>query len=462
MEITLALTIEDIDKENIDVELTATEENDKCIWRWENDYSNYAYYHLEITTDSAKKRVLDVSKGSKMVTDKKQIEDLFLNAIFSLDIMRQVDEADGFEHTDNPSEYDLSDEKDPYDPKLIRVDTKTFPIFHVESMIESGDLDLSPDFQREFVWTDATRKSRLIESLLLKIPIPFFYISQDSEGLFQVVDGIQRLSVIHSFMKNEFRLKNLEYLRECEGKWFKNSNRLPANNLSNMYTRRIEQTQLYFNIIDPQTPAEVKYDIFKRINTGGKSLNAQEIRNCLSGKRARAMIKEMAESEVFLRATRSSISTTRMADKEVVLRFIAFYLLDNGIAKRKVYHGKMDELLDETIDIINRLPDNQIARIKNMFTMAMENAHYLFGEKAFRKSSLINKSLFLSLSRVLYKYDLNHIKMLISDNKVQQAFDNAIKDNEQYNRAISISTNTSKNIELAYDVAKILITRYVQ
>lgn len=119
------------------------------------------------------------------------------------------------------------------------MDTKPFSIRQMNEMIEIGDVDLSPDFQGGFVWNDITRKSRLMESLLLRIPIPVFYFAQDEEGLFQVVHGVQRLIVINSFMKNELKLKNLEYLIECNGKYFKK----PGNKLESiedMYVRRIE------------------------------------------------------------------------------------------------------------------------------------------------------------------------------------------------------------------------------
>lgn len=130
-----------------------------------------------------------------------------------------INMEDGFDDADE--EEDKEGVKyNPYNPKLIRVDTKTFSIGQMNDLIKRGDVDLSPDFQRGFVWNDITRKSRLIESLLLRIPIPVFYFAQDEEGLFQVVDGVQRLTVIKSFMNNEFKLKNLEYLSECNGKYY--------------------------------------------------------------------------------------------------------------------------------------------------------------------------------------------------------------------------------------------------
>ena len=156
--------------------------------------------------------------------------------------------------------------------------------------------------------------------------------------------------------------------------------------------RRIEQTQLYLNIIDPQTPERVKYDIFRRINTGGKSLNAQEIRNCLEAPTTRNFVKELAKSEEFLTATRHSISSTRMADNEIVLRFIAFFLMDHDLYGQTPYKGDMDAYLNSTVELLNKLGQDKFEIIAFRFKAAMVNAHILFGKQAFRKASYINKA----------------------------------------------------------------------
>ena len=101
-------------------------------------------------------------------------------------------------------------ESNPYNPDDIKVHSKQFSIKLIYEMIENEDIDLNPEFQRHFVW-NSKQKSRLIESILLRIPLPMFYFAEDEDGKISVVDGLQRLTTIKEFMDNKFPLKNLEY-----------------------------------------------------------------------------------------------------------------------------------------------------------------------------------------------------------------------------------------------------------
>ncbi len=236
--------------------LTRQDAEDTLVWSFQDEQ-----FWIEIITDKEIKKIRHIKKSDTITESQEEIKRKFSDSVFENKMNQLINMEDGFDDADEEEENE-SVKYNPYNPKLIRVDTKPFSIRQMNEMIETKDVDLSPDFQRGFVWNDITRKSRLIESLLLRIPIPVFYFAQDEEGLFQVVDGVQRLTVINSFMKNEFKLKNLEYLVECNGKYF-NKPGDKAGSLEDMYIRRIEQTQLFVNVIDPQTPGKVKYDIFK-------------------------------------------------------------------------------------------------------------------------------------------------------------------------------------------------------
>lgn len=454
MEIILALQILDNDIENVNYLMISEKKQDSFLWKNAQEYPFGEDYHLRIQTDSGMRSITQISIGAGIQTKEEDIREAFLTALFEAYIRRQTDEADGFEHTHDANRNEEAWEREDYDPKLIRVDAKPFSIEYVCMLISDQKIDLSPDFQREFVWTDMTRKSRLIESIMLRIPIPMFYLSQSDDGKFQVVDGIQRLTVISQFINNKFKLKNLEYLKKLEGRWFRAEKRPSDQSIPTMYADRIEQTTLFFNIIDPSTPERVKYDIFRRINTGGKVLNAQEIRNCLSNVNTRKLLKDMTALPSFMNATRGSISRTRMADKEMAMRFAGFFLLDRGKLKYK-YTGNMDEFLDHAAESLNKMNEGERDSILKAFDHAMSNAFILFGSNAFRKTAFINKALFLSWSRLLCSIKseaLNNASLM--GERGQAVLQARIRTDESYQRSISTATNDVWCVEKSFETAK--------
>jgi len=427
-------------------------------------------YSISILTDEENK-IKSIEKGNNIRSPHDAINDEFEMIITELSERKQENKNAGIEDTDEDSE--VISELKPYDPELIRVDTKSMSISYVLEMMdgEHNDLDLSPDFQRNFVWTDITRKSRLIESILLRIPLPVFYLSQDNDGKLQIVDGVQRLTVIKDFLKNEFKLKNLEYLQDCKGCYF---NKNDTKNLDPKYIRRINQTQLIFNIIDPQTPHKVKFDIFKRINTGGKPLNNQEIRNCLASPRIRSMIKELSSSNEFTEATFGSVSSIRMADEELVMRFLGFYYIKILGDEKLKYKGGMKLFLDETLELLNNEKDEEkFNMIRNAFFNSMKIAEYLFGEYAFRKckcehikpnarKQLINKSLFTSLSVLLSNFDYNEVKNKNEKRCLLEPFALELDNNQDFYNAITIGTNDQKRIGLTFLTVQKIITDHLK
>lgn len=312
------------------------------------------------------------------------------------------------ETEDTPPEIDR-----PWNPEQIRVNTKQFSLRNALDMIEDGSLELAPDFQRGRVWKPV-QKSRLIESVLLQIPLPAFYFAEDTDGLMRVVDGLQRLSTIHDFVRGEeergFELKGLEYLQSAvEGKRFED---LPAP-----WKRRIYNTQIVTNVIDPTTPPDVMYDIFKRINTGGTPLNAQEIRHCMSKDRSRTILREMTSTAEFNAATNNMGGHIRMNDREMALRFAAFWLMGtDGYVK----YAAMDPFLQRTTTMLDNAKDVTEARVGDLmaaFRKAMVNARLVFGDQAFRKwpqdssgRNPINRALFETWSITLAKYEASDLE----------------------------------------------------
>jgi len=355
----------------------------------------------------------------------------------------------------------------PYDPESIRIDTKPFNISLIHEMIEDGDINLSPDFQRKFVWTDAGARSRLIESIMLRIPLPVFYMAQDRNGTLQVVDGLQRLTVIQQFLNNDLRLKDLEYLKNEEGKYFRHED--SAMCIDQRYRKRVMQTQILVNIIDPQTPVDVKFDIFKRINQGGRPLNAQEIRNCMSSPRTRALIQDLCESQEFLDATCHSIGSVRMQDQELVLRFLAFRLTEYNILEE--YSGSMDRFLDKAVDTLNEAPEHILEELMESFLTAMVNATHLFGSYAFRKClpehlapdarrRLINSSLFTTWSLNLADYDLGEVLKVPAGVFAYYLADEFERNFELFD-SVTSGTNDRRRLFYAYNIFESMCKEYI-
>lgn len=358
----------------------------------------------------------------------------------------------------------------PWDPKDIRITTKTFTIREVYNQIMEKELDLAPDFQRSFVWDDK-RQVRLIESILLGIPLPAFYFNQDKTGAHQVIDGVQRLTTIKHFMSDNLRLvdTHLEYLNALTGQTY--------NTLDPAIRRRFASTQIVAHVIEPQTPDEVKYDIFNRVNTGGSPLEAQEIRHCMSKAISRNFLRELVESQNFDNAMGKLFWSSdpsgklvrdnrRMLDRELALRFCAFYTSN---VEEYMRAPSLDAFLlqfTRLIDLSSQPSTNtlDLNKLRVAFEQAMANCHLVLGVGAFRRWPLdtrrgpLNRAVFESQAIALADYSLDEIK---PHAKPIQAALRKLFDNPDYDRAIRVGTgsyiNVKRRIEMPREaLAKIL------
>jgi uncharacterized protein with ParB-like and HNH nuclease domain len=350
--------------------------------------------------------------------------------------------------TGNGEEYDSGvedefEEFQPFDPEKISIETKPMAMETCLKRLVQGTIILAPDFQRKEVWT-IQQKCRLIESIMLKIPIPMFYVSQDEKGVYSVVDGLQRLSTIRSFIlgdkyldtKDErykgegFKLKDLEFWGDrYDGDTF---NKLPVN-----IQNRISETIFTFTIINPTTPEEVKRNVFKRINTGGAPLTAQEIRHALYIGESTKLLSRLSERIEFYEATDFSVKSNRMIDRELILRFLSFTVRSYVNYSKK---NDMDAFLSDTMRIINIMPDltgkeekklfsdetvkksdiiiRDVTVLEELFIIGMIRTKSIFGAHTFRKSygnkrkSQVNKALFEIWSVLLSKLSENEFDNL--------------------------------------------------
>ncbi|MDF5720519.1 MAG: DUF262 domain-containing protein, partial [Rhizonema sp. PD37] len=298
----------------------------------------------------------------------------------------------------------------PFDPTEIRVDTRPMTIDLVLERIKYEEINLAPDFQRHAdIWTPIA-KSRLIESILIRIPLPAFYMDATNEDKWLVIDGLQRLSTLKKFaIDNELRLKGLEFFPNLEGKNYKE---LPRN-----YQRRIRETVLTIYLIEKGTPPEVKFNIFRRINTGGEPLSPQELRHALNPGQATKFLDRLAKYKEFRIATNiTKKRQERMDDHEFILGFVAFYL--TPYKDYPIKQGR-DFFLNESMLKINAMSQKQLNEIAECFQSTMITANYIFGKYAFRKVfrnhkklQPLNKSLFEAWSVILSKINSEEIEIL--------------------------------------------------
>lgn len=363
----------------------------------------------------------------------------------------------------------------PWDPGKIRITTKHFSLRDVVDQIGEKEIDLSPDFQRDYVWKHRQR-TRLIESILLGIPLPAFYFNQDRNGIYQVVDGVQRLSTISLFMNDGHVLdkSDLEYLHSLHG--------LSYSGLDPAALRRFRSTQIVVHVIEPQTPDEVKYDIFGRVNTLGSPLSAQEIRHAMSKDRSRLFLKNLAESPAFDEATgwaywRRDPDTAnrirdsgRMTNRELGLRFSAFRHYSSEDYRQ---HSSLDAFLveytrrlDGCSDRGNPISDREMGMLSADFERAMKNASQILGRAAFRRPPRIqkrfgpiNRAVFESQAIALADYPIG--RLLPWKDEIAKAFHESFNDSE-YVRAVTVGTGAPAAVERRLFIPKEILAKVVK
>lgn len=331
----------------------------------------------------------------------------------------------------------------PFDPTLIRVETRTFTIDLIVSRIERDEIDLVPSFQRKGgIWKDDAQ-SRLIESMLIRIPLPAFYLDASDENRWVVVDGLQRLTTFKRFIiDQELHLIGLEFLTNLNGLTFDN---LPRN-----FQRRIKETQITTYLIQEQTPSNVKFNIFKRINTGGLPLSSQEIRHALNQGAAADLLAELANTKEFLHAIDYGISDERMADRECVLRYLAFSI--NLPSNYNV--NDLDAFLNNNMAQLNNMSKDKISDLRKIFKRTMVAARNIFENDAFRKRYTkdssrypINKALFEAWSVNISKLSDKEIKKLVKEREDLKAEFIELMYDTDFDRAISQGTGSVKRVK---------------
>lgn len=329
----------------------------------------------------------------------------------------------------------------PIDGVLIRTETRT--VHDVVRRMTAGTYIMDPDFQRDFVWNE-DQQSKLIESALMRIPLPVFYLAEREDGKIVVVDGLQRLTTFRRFLKDEFALRKLAYASHLNGRKF--------SDLQPKLQNRIEDTNLVLYLIDQKVPETAKLDIFDRVNSG-VALTRQQMRNCIYLGPGTRWLKSASRTESFRAATGGSLNSLTMRDRECINRFCGFYLL--GVDS---YRGDMDAFLAETLRVMNGYEASTLQGLFTTFERSMRNNLRLFGKYAFRKHSsasdrrnVINIALFDVYSVLMADFAVD--SLLRRAGKVHAAF-YRLMENSEFEDAISFSTNSTRQVQTRFRLAR--------
>lgn len=346
----------------------------------------------------------------------------------------------------------------PFNPNEIDVDISTVNLGSLIEQLENDEIDLQPDFQRAADVWDNVKKSRLIESILLGLPLPSFYFSEDpvSQKL-SIIDGLQRICAIRDFVLKEdepLKLEGLQFLKNFEG--------LTFSQLARPEVKRIKSLKITMNTLRKGTPLDVKYIIFQRVNTAGEPLTPQEMRHALNQGPAAIFIKELANMESFKKATNYSVKSKRMQDRDFVNRFVAFFI------GYQDYMGDLDMFLNDKMGELNKMTPAQRNDIRVSFDKAMECCYEIFKKDTFRKRykitdkrKPISKSVYDTLSVNIAWLSDKEQHLLLKNAEDFKAGMIRLFNDEKFNFSISTGTGQKYNVEQRFTMVKSLIKEII-
>ena len=328
-----------------------------------------------------------------------------------------------------------------------------FSVFELIRKITQDKVIMNPDFQRNLVWKQY-QKSQFIESIILNIPLPPLYFKKELDGRYIIIDGLQRTSTLKSFLNevdpHYFPLEGLKALTKLNGKYF--------HELEDDQKSRIEDKSLFVYMVQPSVPMVVVYDIFNRINTSGTKLDRQEIRNCIFIGESTKLLKRLSESTEFKEGIGNGISSTRMKDREAILRCLTFDIFDFI----KDYNNSLDDILERTMKSLNKMSASKIQEVETNFLRVMYLSNEFFGRTNFRYPTgsgrgRINIALMESVYKFFSRRDSN--TLMGNREKIQSNFELLLENNDYFD-SIRYSTGSSLNVKKRFEIAEQILGNY--
>ncbi|MCU8085358.1 DUF262 domain-containing protein [Shewanella sp. SM23] len=311
----------------------------------------------------------------------------------------------------------------------IRIVTEQarYPVKSIKSMLEGGDYKLNPEYQRRKRW-DNGRKSRLIESFIMNVPLPPIFLYEYDYSKFEVMDGLQRLTTIFDFYSGSFALEELGYWKELEGKLY---DELPEEIQKGIDRRYISSIVLLEETAKTPEEAEtLKQIVFERLNSGGEKLTPQETRNALYNGSFNQLCLKLSKNEKFrimwgipLESSGedellTSEAYRRMDDVELVLRFFAYRFID-------VLTGTVEEFLDDYLKQANKFSTKTLKSLEKLFNDTIDTTYAIFGEEAFfspvyeRRVTKPQKTIYDPLMQSIAKHIQSKDKLLLVSDEIK-------------------------------------------
>lgn len=349
--------------------------------------------------------------------------------------------------------------------KVIRT-SMDFTLHHLKQSLEDDDyINAAPKYQRRHRW-DIKKRSQLIESFLMNIPVPPIFLYENDYNQYEIMDGRQRIDTLRSYMNNEFSLRGLEFWEELNGKRF--------NALPSIVQRGLSRRTINAVVLLAETKSYLDDDIdirkilFKRLNTGGVQLNPQELRNALYPGKFNQLILELSRDDIFANAWGIPIKSNdeetdpssellknslfrSMADCELVLRFFGIRrLITEGTL------GSLRKVLDKTAKGYQSADEKKIEELKKQFLTSLHGLYNIFQDQLFIIPATGK------LSRPLYDafmvaYSLTPASEITSSEKIKNSLQKITPDTNEYYILIG-KGNTTEAIRERVDLARNILT----
>lgn len=330
---------------------------------------------------------------------------------------------------------------------------KDFSIREFSSMQQDGDLDLQPNYQRKYVATPAIA-SRLIESVLMDVPIPVIYLAEEKDSSYSVIDGQQRLTSFLSFLNghfpdgNEFKLTGLKVYKELNKKTFKE--------LSKEQQTKIRTTTLHTIIIKKESNEDIKFEIFERLNTGSIKLNEDEIRNTVYRGNYINLLAELENDKTFHELIQNDNAKKRMLYRSMILRFFAL-----SEKTHLNYKPSMKQFCNKELRDNRDLNQEKQQEYRERFAHCVDLVKTVFGHNAFKRYQLdkngngsygknLNMSLFDIQMCGFVNYSKNEI--LRNADNIREAMLDLMTTNNDFNDSIEKSTSDKKVLQNRFKI----------